>query len=46
MRTGSFGYLSRGKAFELVAGSVLVGHPGDETPALHVPVKRKGARKR
>ena len=30
VRKGSFGYRTRGDAFELVAGSVLVGHPGDE----------------
>jgi len=30
VRKGSFGYRTRGKSFELVAGSILVGHPGDE----------------
>ena len=30
VRKGSFGCRSRGRLFELVAGSVLVGHPGDE----------------
>ncbi|MGH8655492.1 MAG: hypothetical protein ACREYE_26475 [Gammaproteobacteria bacterium] len=29
-RKGSFGYRVRGESFELVAGSILVGHPGDE----------------
>jgi AraC family transcriptional regulator len=35
VRTGSFGYRARGEAFELVAGSVLVGHPGDEYVCTH-----------
>ena len=35
VRRGSFGYHTRGKAFELVAGSVLVGHPGDEFMCTH-----------
>jgi AraC family transcriptional regulator len=35
VRKGSFGYRARGKAFELVAGSVLVGHPGDEYMCTH-----------
>ncbi len=30
VRKGSFGCRSRGRAFELVAGSVLVGHPGHD----------------
>lgn len=30
VRKGSFGYRTRGSAYELVAGSVLVGCPGDE----------------
>ncbi|MDQ3271587.1 MAG: AraC family transcriptional regulator, partial [Pseudomonadota bacterium] len=30
VRKGSFGYRTRGECYELVAGSVLVGHPGDE----------------
>ena len=30
VRQGSFGYRVRGESFELVAGSVLVGHLGDE----------------
>ncbi|WP_441288772.1 helix-turn-helix transcriptional regulator [Sorangium sp. KYC3313] len=32
---GSFGYRVRGEAFELVAGSLLVGHPGDEYTCSH-----------
>jgi AraC-like DNA-binding protein len=35
LRRGSFGYRSRGKAFELVAGSIMVGHPGDEYFCTH-----------
>ena len=35
VRKGSFGYQLRGAAFELVAGSVLVGHPGDEYMCTH-----------
>jgi AraC-like DNA-binding protein len=35
VRKGSFGYRSRGESFELVAGSVLVGHPGDEYICRH-----------
>jgi AraC family transcriptional regulator len=35
VRKGSFGYHSRGEHFELVAGSVLVGHPGDEFVCTH-----------
>ncbi len=35
VRKGSFGYRARGKSFELVAGSVLVGHPGDEYVCTH-----------
>jgi AraC-like DNA-binding protein len=35
VRRGSFGYGSRGERFELVAGSVLVGHPGDEYVCIH-----------
>ena len=35
VRTGSFGYHARGKAFDLVAGSVLVGRPGDEYHCTH-----------
>jgi AraC-like DNA-binding protein len=35
VRKGSFGCHSRGRFFELVAGSVLVGHPGDEYMCTH-----------
>jgi AraC family transcriptional regulator len=39
VRTGSFGCRTRGKSFELVAGSVLVGHPGDEYMCTHDHVR-------
>jgi AraC-like DNA-binding protein len=35
VRKGSFGCNSRGRSFELVAGSVLVGHPGDDYVCTH-----------
>lgn len=35
VREGSFGYRCRGQAFELVAGSILIGHPGDEYMCTH-----------
>jgi AraC-like DNA-binding protein len=35
VRKGSFGYQSRGRLFELVTGSVLVGHPGHEYVCTH-----------
>jgi AraC family transcriptional regulator len=35
VRRGSFGCRSRGRLFEFVAGSVLVGHPGDEYMCTH-----------
>src|SRR5215475_13534678 len=35
VRRGSFGYRYRGEAYELVAGSVLVGHAGDEFVCTH-----------
>ena len=35
VRKGSFGYGSRGRSFELVAGAVLIGHPGDEFVCTH-----------
>jgi AraC-like DNA-binding protein len=35
VRKGSFGCQSRGRSFELVTGSVLVGHPGDEYVCTH-----------
>jgi len=35
VRKGSFGCRSRSRLFELVAGSILVGHPGDEYICTH-----------
>jgi AraC-like DNA-binding protein len=35
VRKGSFGYRSRGATYELVAGSILVGHAGDEFLCTH-----------
>jgi AraC-like DNA-binding protein len=35
VRCGSFGYRYRGRCFDLVAGSVLVGHAGDEFVCTH-----------
>jgi AraC-like DNA-binding protein len=35
VRKGSFGCRTRGRCFELVAGSILVGHPGDEYVCTH-----------
>jgi AraC-like DNA-binding protein len=35
VRKGSFGYRSRGRSFELVTGSLLVGHCGDEYLCTH-----------
>jgi AraC-like DNA-binding protein len=35
VRNGTFGYRVRGEAYELVAGSVLVGYPGDEFICTH-----------
>ena len=35
VRKGSFGCHCRGRAFELVAGSILVGYPGDEFVCTH-----------
>lgn len=35
VRKGSFGCRCRGRSFELVAGSILVGHPGDEYVCTH-----------
>jgi len=35
VRKGRFGYRSRGELTELVAGSILVGHPGDEYMCTH-----------
>ena len=35
VRHGTFGYRTRGRTHELVAGSVLLGHPGDEFMCTH-----------
>src|ERR1700742_627906 len=35
VRKGSFGCQSRGRTFDLVTGSVLVGYPGDEYVCTH-----------
>jgi hypothetical protein len=35
VRKGSFGCRTRGRCFELVVGSILVGHPGDEFICTH-----------
>jgi AraC-like DNA-binding protein len=35
VRKGSFGCTKRGQSFELVAGSILIGHPGDEYICSH-----------
>ncbi len=35
VRRGSFGYHAVGRAFELVAGSIMLGHPGDEYVCTH-----------
>jgi AraC family transcriptional regulator len=35
VRKGSFGYRARGASYELVAGSVLVGHTGEEFMCTH-----------
>ena len=35
VRKGSFGYRARGKSYELVPGSILVGNPGDEYMCTH-----------
>jgi AraC family transcriptional regulator len=35
VRKGSFGYRWRGESYELVTGSLLVGHPGDEYMCTH-----------
>jgi len=40
VRKGSFGCLCRGRSFELVAGSVLVGYPGDEYMCTHDHAER------
>src|ERR1044071_4636955 len=35
VHSGSFGYTARGRSYELVAGSLLVGTPGDEYVCSH-----------
>jgi len=35
VRNGTFGYHVRGAVYELVAGSVLIGHPGDQYMCTH-----------
>ena len=35
VRQGSFGYRYRGETYELVAGAVLIGYPGDEYTCTH-----------
>jgi AraC-like DNA-binding protein len=35
VRKGTFGYRVRGRAYELVAGGILIGHPGDEYTCTH-----------
>jgi AraC-like DNA-binding protein len=35
VRKGGFGCRTRGRSFDLVAGSILVGHPGDEYLCTH-----------
>jgi AraC-like DNA-binding protein len=35
VRKGSFGCQTRGRRYELVAGSLLIGHPGDEYVCTH-----------
>lgn len=35
VRRGSFGYRCRGKSFELIPGSILTGHAGDEYMCTH-----------
>ena len=35
VRRGAFGCRARGRSFELVAGSILVGHPSDEYTCTH-----------
>jgi AraC-like DNA-binding protein len=39
VRRGSFGYKTHGRAYELVAGSILVGHPGNEYICTHEHVR-------
>lgn len=35
VRKGSFGCRARGRSYELVAGAMLIGHPGDEYLCSH-----------
>jgi AraC family transcriptional regulator len=35
VRRGSFGCRCRGRSFDLVAGSIFIGHPGDEYTCTH-----------
>jgi AraC family transcriptional regulator len=35
VRKGTFGYRVRGRSFDLVSGSILVGYPGDEYVCTH-----------
>src|SRR5271169_1853059 len=35
VRKGNFGCRARGGSFELVTGSILIGHPGDEFTCTH-----------
>jgi AraC-like DNA-binding protein len=35
VRKGSFGYRLRGESFEMIAGSIMVGYPGDEYMCTH-----------
>src|SRR3954463_10334376 len=38
VQSGSFGYQARGKSFELVAGSFVIGCPGEDYLCTHDPV--------
>jgi AraC family transcriptional regulator len=42
VRSGSFAYHRGGDAFELVAGSILVGYPGDEYTCTHDHAQGQG----
>jgi AraC family transcriptional regulator len=42
VRRGTFGYRCRGASFELVAGSILVGYPGDEYVCTHDHARADG----
>jgi len=35
VRRGSFGYLNRGRHFDMLPGSILIGRPGDEYTCTH-----------